>query len=79
MPTEVFSEKLFLQAFAAVQAATVHLQGVEQTRRFALVPLGPPLLSYSPSCKALLSYNAAKHAVELVVDRAYAPGVWGVA
>ena len=39
LPTEAFSFDLFRQAFAAVQASTVHLQGVEQTRRFALVPL----------------------------------------
>jgi histone-lysine N-methyltransferase SETD3 len=41
----------FKQAFAAVQASIVHLQGVALARRFALVPLGPPLLSYSSTAK----------------------------
>lgn len=40
-----------LQAFAAVQASVVHLQGVPLSKRFALVPLGPPLLSYSSTAK----------------------------
>ena len=40
-----------VQAFAAVQASVVHLQGVPLSKRFALVPLGPPLLSYSSTCK----------------------------
>ena len=39
------------QAFAAVQSSTVHLLGVSSVRRFALVPLGPPLLSYSSNSK----------------------------
>lgn len=43
------------QAFAAVQASVVHLQGVPLSKRFALVPLGPPLLSYSSTCKACCS------------------------
>ena len=33
------------------QSSVVHLQGVPLSRRFALVPLGPPLLSYSPTAK----------------------------
>ncbi len=40
------------QAFAAVQASVVHLQGVSLAKRFALVPLGPPLLSYASTAKA---------------------------
>ena len=40
-----------LQGFAAVQASVVHLQGVPLSKRFALVPLGPPLLSYSSTAK----------------------------
>jgi hypothetical protein len=40
-----------LQAFAAVQSSVVHLQGVPVSQRFALVPLGPPLLTYSPTAK----------------------------
>lgn len=40
----------------------MHLQGVPLSRRFALVPLGPPLLSYSPTAKvcgaAIKSGNA---------------------
>ena len=41
-----------VQAFAAVQASVVHLQGVTLSKRFALVPLGPPLLTYSSTAKA---------------------------
>jgi histone-lysine N-methyltransferase SETD3 len=32
----------------------VHLQGVAPAKRFALVPMGPPLLSYSSTCKVRL-------------------------
>lgn len=41
-------------------------------RRFALVPLGPPLLSYKSNCKAMLT--AVDGAVQLVVDRPYKAG-----
>lgn len=34
-----------------MQASVVHLQGVPLSKRFALVPLGPPLLSYSSTAK----------------------------
>lgn len=33
------------------QCYGVHMQGVPLARRFALVPLGPPLLSYSSTAK----------------------------
>ena len=46
-----------LQAFAAVQASVVHLQGVSLAKRFALVPLGPPLLSYASTAKARSTRN----------------------
>ncbi|KIY95099.1 hypothetical protein MNEG_12863, partial [Monoraphidium neglectum] len=74
IPTEAFPFERFRQAFAAVQASVVHLQGVAPSRRFALVPLGPPLLSYSSTCKAMLSHNDAAKRVELVVDRDYQVG-----
>ena len=74
MPTEQFSFEVFLQAFAAIQAATVHLQGVEPSMRFALVPLGPPLLAYSSMSKALIKYDKASREVQLAVDRDYEPG-----
>lgn len=74
IPTEAFSFDLFKQAFTAVQASIVHLQGVPLAQRFALVPLGPPLLSYSSTCKAMVGYNKERKAVELVVDRAYNAG-----
>ncbi|MCH91243.1 histone-lysine N-methyltransferase SETD3, partial [Trifolium medium] len=45
---------------------------VSLARRFALVPLGPPLLAYCSNCKAMLS--AVDGAVELVVDRPYKAG-----
>ena len=51
VPTEAFSLDLFTQAFAAVQASVVHLQDVTLSKRFAMVPLGPPLLSYSSTSK----------------------------
>ncbi|KAF4367744.1 hypothetical protein F8388_011319 [Cannabis sativa] len=45
---------------------------VSLARRFALVPLGPPLLAYSRNCKAMLT--AVDGAVQLVVDRPYKAG-----
>lgn len=74
IPTEQFSLELFTQAFAAVQSCVVHLQGVPLSKRFALVPMGPPLLTYSSTAKAMLKYNAEAKEVQLAVDRAYAPG-----
>ena len=47
-------------------------QKVSLARRFALVPLGPPLLSYQSNCKAMLT--AVDGAVELAVDRPYKAG-----
>lgn len=47
-------------------------QKVSLARRFALVPLGPPLLSYRSNCKAML--NAVDDSVQLVVDRPYKTG-----
>jgi len=74
IPTEQFSMEVFTQAFAAVQSSVVHLQGVPLSKRFALVPLGPPTMRYSSMSKALLSFNAEANEVQLVVDKAYAPG-----
>lgn len=55
-------------------------QGVSLARRFALVPLGPPLLAYKSNCKAML--KAVGDNVQLEVDRAYKAGdpisVWYV-
>ncbi|KAL0351111.1 UNVERIFIED_CONTAM: hypothetical protein Sradi_4260300 [Sesamum radiatum] len=72
IPTEAFPFKIFKQAFVAVQSCVVHLQKVSLARRFALVPLGPPLLSYRSNCKAMLT--AVDGAVQLVVDRPYKAG-----
>lgn len=72
IPTEAFPFKIFKQAFVAVQSCVVHLQKVSLARRFALVPLGPPLLAYSSKCKAMLT--AVDDAVQLVVDRPYKAG-----
>lgn len=47
-------------------------QKVPLARRFALVPMGPPLLAYRSDCKAMLI--AREGAVELVVDRPYKCG-----
>ncbi|PKA55493.1 Protein SET domain group 40 [Apostasia shenzhenica] len=72
IPTEAFSFEIFKQAFVAVQSCVVHLQNVSLARRFALVPLGPPLLPYKSNCKAML--KAVEDSVELVVDRPYKAG-----
>ncbi|GER29553.1 rubisco methyltransferase family protein [Striga asiatica] len=72
IPTEAFPFEIFKQAFVAVQSCVVHLQKVSLARRFALVPLGPPLLSYRSNCKAMLT--AVDGLVQLVVDRPYKVG-----
>ncbi|KAK9067362.1 hypothetical protein SSX86_014689 [Deinandra increscens subsp. villosa] len=72
IPTEAFSFEIFKQAFVAVQSCVVHLQNVSLARRFALVPLGPPLLTYRSNCKAMLT--AVDEGVQLVVDRPYLAG-----
>ncbi|XP_031476677.1 ribulose-1,5 bisphosphate carboxylase/oxygenase large subunit N-methyltransferase, chloroplastic isoform X1 [Nymphaea colorata] len=72
IPTEAFSYEIFKQAFVAVQSCVVHLQKVALARRFALVPLGPPLLAYRSNCKAMLT--STEDAVQLVVDRPYKSG-----
>lgn len=45
-PSEQFSVNTFIQAFCAVQSCCVHLrgEGVSLANRFAVVPLGPPLM-----------------------------------
>ncbi|PSC74659.1 3-oxoacyl-[acyl-carrier] synthase chloroplastic isoform B [Micractinium conductrix] len=73
-PTEQFPLDVFIQAFTAVQSCVVHLQGVPLGKRFALVPLGPPLLSYSSTSKAMLKYDPTTYSVKLEVDRAFAAG-----
>uniref|UniRef100_A0A8R7QCB4 Rubisco LSMT substrate-binding domain-containing protein n=1 Tax=Triticum urartu TaxID=4572 RepID=A0A8R7QCB4_TRIUA len=45
---------------------------VSLARRFALVPLGPPLLTYKSNCKAMLT--AVDGSVRLLVDRPYKAG-----
>ncbi|XP_026402639.1 ribulose-1,5 bisphosphate carboxylase/oxygenase large subunit N-methyltransferase, chloroplastic-like [Papaver somniferum] len=72
IPTEAFPYEIFKQAFVAVQSCVVHLQKVSLARRFALVPLGPPLLAYKSNCKAMLT--AGEGAVQLMVDRPYKAG-----
>ncbi|KAI4350547.1 hypothetical protein L6164_004994 [Bauhinia variegata] len=72
IPTEAFPFEIFKQAFVAVQSCVVHLQKVSLPRRFALVPLGPPLLAYRSNCKAMLT--AVDDAIQLVVDRPYKAG-----
>ncbi|CAN6340038.1 unnamed protein product [Urochloa humidicola] len=72
IPTEAFPFEIFKQAFVAVQSCVVHLQKVSLARRFALVPLGPPLLTYKSNCKAMLTADG--DSVRLVVDRPYKAG-----
>ena len=67
-PTSTFTFQNFVSAYCAVQAAVVHLMGVEPSLRFALVPLGPPLLQYSATSKATLRWDADARAVVLDVD-----------
>ncbi|RMZ54851.1 hypothetical protein APUTEX25_000368 [Auxenochlorella protothecoides] len=74
IPTEQFTPEVFRQAFAAVQSCVVHLQGVPLSQRFALVPLGPPLLTYSSTASAMLRYDPTSREVQLAADRAYRPG-----
>jgi len=74
IPTEAFSKELYMQAFAAIQSCVVHLQGVELSKRFALIPMGPPLVMYKSTTKSMLSYNSDTKAVELKVDRPYKAG-----
>ncbi|KAG6424792.1 hypothetical protein SASPL_115212 [Salvia splendens] len=69
---KAFPFEIFKQAFVAIQSCVVHLQRVSLARRFALVPLGPPLLSYKSNCKAMLT--AVDGAVQLIVDRPYKAG-----
>ena len=56
-PTEAFSLGLFRAAYTAVQASVVHLMGVPSSKRFALVPLGPPLLQYRSTSRAALAWT----------------------
>eukprot|EP00898_Chlorokybus_atmophyticus_P007628 jgi/Chlat1/7867/Chrsp66S07342 len=73
IPTEAFSLNIFKQAFVAVQSCVVHLQNVNIAKRFALVPLGPPFLAYSSTCRALLKHDDDDH-VSLTIDRPYKAG-----
>lgn len=73
-PTEAFSFEIFKQAFVAVQSCVVHFNKAPLARRFALVPLGPPLLTYSSTSKAMLQLSEDGDAVEYVADRAYVAG-----
>ena len=54
LPTQQFSFRTFLGAFAAVQANVLHMQGVGTSRRFALVPLAAPLARWDPQSRAML-------------------------
>ena len=58
----------------SVQSAVVHLMGVPPAARFALVPLGPPLLRYSATARTTLKWDPAAAAVVLEADRDLAPG-----
>ena len=61
-----------LSIFYCITICVFMSQKVSLARRFALVPLGPPLLAYSSKCKAMLT--AVDDAVQLVVDRPYKAG-----
>ncbi|KAL4578771.1 hypothetical protein LXL04_014902 [Taraxacum kok-saghyz] len=50
----------------------IEIQKVSLARRFALVPLGSPLLTYRSNCKAMLT--TVDVAVQLVVDGLYIAG-----
>ncbi|GIL63283.1 hypothetical protein Vafri_17382 [Volvox africanus] len=44
------------------------VQGVPIAKRFALVPLGPPLMAYSSTSKNMITYDEENRAVRLVVS-----------
>lgn len=67
----LFHCSLFLDVFLNFVNNLV-IQKVSLARRFALVPLGPPLLAYRSNCKAMLT--AVDGTVQLVVDRPYKAG-----
>ena len=81
MPSLVFPFEVFLSAFVAIQGSILHLrgEGVGPGKRFALCPLGPPLVKYSSSSKALISYDPKAEAVQLVADKRYEAGEMVVA
>eukprot|EP01024_Parvocaulis_polyphysoides_P026998 TRINITY_DN24549_c0_g2_i4.p1 TRINITY_DN24549_c0_g2~~TRINITY_DN24549_c0_g2_i4.p1 ORF type:complete len:472 (-),score=56.62 TRINITY_DN24549_c0_g2_i4:330-1745(-) len=72
VPTEQFPFEVFLQAFAAVQSSIVHLQNVPPAKRFALLPLGPPMLTYSSTSRGMIAYDNDQ--VVLRVDKEYEEG-----
>eukprot|EP01023_Acetabularia_acetabulum_P033430 TRINITY_DN3128_c0_g2_i1.p1 TRINITY_DN3128_c0_g2~~TRINITY_DN3128_c0_g2_i1.p1 ORF type:complete len:518 (+),score=63.81 TRINITY_DN3128_c0_g2_i1:148-1554(+) len=74
VPTEQFPFPVFLQAFAVVQSSIVHLQNVPPAKRFALLPLGPPTLTYSSTSRGMISYNSESDEVILKVDKEYEEG-----
>lgn len=61
-----------VQVLSVTVCGPTFKQGVSLARRFALVPLGPPLLAYKSNCKAML--KASGDFVQLEVDRAYKAG-----
>ncbi|CAI7869666.1 unnamed protein product [Closterium sp. NIES-54] len=67
-PSETFPFEIFKQAFIAVQSCVVHLQGVPLPRRFALIPMGPPLLAYKSTTRSMLAASS-DGGVELRLDR----------
>ncbi|CAI5498349.1 unnamed protein product [Closterium sp. Naga37s-1] len=67
-PSETFPFEIFKQAFIAVQSCVVHLQGVPLPRRFALIPMGPPLLAYKSTTRSMLAASP-DGGVELRLDR----------
>lgn len=71
MFTSFFIALFYLDAFLNFVNNLV-IQKVSLARRFALVPLGPPLLAYRSNCKSMLT--AVDGAVQLVVDRPYKAG-----
>jgi hypothetical protein len=72
LPSFSFNNLPSLSTMSANWSFVFWNQNVSLARRFALVPLGPPLLAYCSNCKAMLS--AVDGAVELVVDRPYKAG-----
>jgi len=75
-PTQCFSFETFKQAFAAVQESVVHLRDpiLPIAKRFALIPLGAPNLSWSSTSKSYFTYDPKVDAVVLRSDREYTEG-----
>ena len=77
-PQQAWTRPYRLALDASLRACTPALACLPAcccSKRFSLVPLGPPLLTYSSTAnKAVLRFDPESHEIQLAVDRAYQPG-----